>query len=88
MRKPGGYLVLVDPDLPKPVEHDTFTCQHCNRVVVVKPMCDPASLGGRCTVCNGLICERCCGKGCDPLEEKLQRIEAKARFDLDRESWL
>jgi hypothetical protein len=77
VRNPGGYLLTIDPAFASPAEADTFTCQHCNSVVIVPPMCDPASLGGRCTVCAGLICEHCCGKGCDPMEEKLKRIEAR-----------
>ena len=59
---------------------DTFTCKHCNRIVVVKPFADPADMGGRCTCCDGLICKNCVGKGCDPMEEKLNRMEARSRL--------
>jgi hypothetical protein len=71
----GGYLQTFTPD--GLVEADTFTCQHCNRIVAVKPMCRPEDLGGRCTCCGGLICQSCVGKGCDHIEKKLQRIEAR-----------
>lgn len=74
MRNPGGYSIVIEPG-KRDVEHDTFTCKHCCKVVFVKPMCDPADMGGRCTCCNGLICKHCVGKGCDPLEEKLRRWE-------------
>lgn len=79
MRRPGGYSILTDPDA-SPVERDTFSCQHCNRVVTVQPRCDPADLGGFCTVCAGLICPACSGKGCDPLEKKLERMEHRDRM--------
>lgn len=80
MRNPGGYSIITSPD-HAPAEQDTFTCQHCNRVVFVKPFCDPASMGGRCTCCDGLICEQCVGKGCDPMEKKLQRWEARKSYE-------
>jgi len=80
MRRPGGYLLSVDPDAGSPFEADTFTCRHCQKIVLVKPMCDPADMGGRCTVCDGLICKNCVGKGCDPMEKKLQRLEARKSY--------
>lgn len=90
MRNPGGYLVTNDPDPTKSkgqkatVENDTFTCAHCGCLVTVKPLCDPADMGGRCTICSGLVCKRCHGIGrCDPFEEKLKRQEAAASFRRD-----
>jgi len=82
MRKPGGYSIITDPAMPRAQEADTFTCQHCNHVVFVKPMCDPAEMGGRCTCCDGLICKHCVGKGCDPMEEKLRRLEARRSYEV------
>ena len=81
MRNPGGYSIITDP-WAGTKEADTFTCQHCNKVVFVKPMCDPADMGGRCTCCNGLICQNCVGKGCDPMEKKLKRLEARISYEL------
>jgi hypothetical protein len=85
MRNPGGYSIRVDPGAEtrqgRRREWDTFTCQHCNKVVFVKPMCDPASMGGRCNCCDGLICPSCVGKGCDPLEKKLERLEARKSYE-------
>lgn len=75
MRRPGGYLICTDPDATQ--EHDTFSCAHCNAIVTVEPFADPADMGGRCGVCDGLICKTCNATGlCDPLEEKLKRAEA------------
>lgn len=65
-------------------ECDTFTCFHCNRVVFVKPKCDPADLGGLCKGCMKLICANCVGKGnCDPWEEQMKRAEARYLFLCD-----
>lgn len=76
MRK-ASYIAIADPDTSKQVESDAFTCGHCNRIVPVPPYTDPASIGGRCGVCDSLICPECVAKGtCDPLEEKLARAEA------------
>lgn len=78
MRKPGGYSIITDPNAKGPSEEDTFTCKHCGKVVFVKPLCDPAEMGGRCTLGCGLICKGCAQRGgCDPLEEKLLRWEAQ-----------
>lgn len=60
-------------------ERATFTCGHCQHVVRVKPFCDPADLGGLCRICDSVVCEICVGKGCDPFEKKLERIEAAGR---------
>lgn len=94
MRNPGGYAVIVSPDPTKAnfdrmtceelpagtTERDTFSCFHCGRVTHVKPRMDPADLGGLCKQCMRLICPHCLGKGnCDPLEKKLERMEARDR---------
>jgi hypothetical protein len=81
MRKPGGYSIVTDPALSRPQEADTFTCGHCQHVVFVKPLCDPADMGGRCTCCDKLICRHCVGKGCDPMEAKLLRMEARRSYE-------
>jgi hypothetical protein len=82
MRKPGGYSIITDPDGPT-IEQDTFTCKHCCKVVFVKPRCDPADMGGRCTCCDGLICKFCVGKDCDVMEKKLEREESRGRMLRD-----
>jgi hypothetical protein len=64
-------------------ENDTFTCQHCNVIVTIQPMCRPEDLqfGGQCKGCMGLICLKCYNKGgCDPIEKKIERHEARARL--------
>ena len=89
MRNPHGYATVVgdlDRDAPTLVEGgirhveaeiDTYTCGHCNRVMHVKPRCDPADLGGLCKKCMELVCPRCYGKGtCTPWEQEMLRREA------------
>jgi hypothetical protein len=77
MRSPGGYLVSTGPAGTQ--EADTFTCGHCQKVVVVKPKTDPADAGGLCNVCGGLVCSRCvvCGS-CSPWEAQMAASEARA----------
>lgn len=75
MRNPQGYLIATSSD--GLVEHDTFTCCHCQKIVIVKPMCDPADMGGNCNLCNKLICSFCVGKVCTPWEKKMLQQEAR-----------
>jgi hypothetical protein len=83
MRNPGGHYFICDESGVQQ-EHDTFTCRHCNRIVVVKPKADPADMGGRCYVCDSLICKVCVARGlCDVIEKKLDRAEARDRLYRD-----
>lgn len=93
MRKPGGYAVLVTPREAVvyfdrlqattvgagTTEVDTFSCGHCGSAVHVLPRQDPANIGGLCKQCMELTCPRCLGKGCEPLERKLERAEERDR---------
>jgi hypothetical protein len=74
-----SYSIITDPDAPTR-EMDSFTCRHCCKVTFVKPFCPAEDMGGRCYVCDGLICTKCVGKGCDPMEKKLLRWEARDRL--------
>lgn len=79
MFRPGGYLYSFDPDGVRQ-EADTFSCHHCNRIVIVKPKCDPDDLGGMCRLCMKMICPSCVDLGqCAPFEKKLEAIEAHDR---------
>ena len=77
MQRPGGYGVITGPDGVE--EHDTFTCFHCNKVVIVPVRADPADIGGMCYQCMRLICPRCADQGiCVPFERKLELMERRA----------
>ena len=76
MRKPQGYACLIEPGQANR-EADTFTCAHCQWLTHVRAITRPEDIGGLCKVCMGLICFRCVGKGCDPFEKKLERMEAR-----------
>jgi len=79
MRNPGGYATLSEPDGVK--ESDTFTCNHCQYIVHVKPLIAPEEFGGLCKFCMKLICPKCVGKGsCTPWEKKMEKWEARDRF--------
>lgn len=80
MRSPGGYAVWSYDD-GRIVEQDSFTCTHCQRVTFVAARQDPASLGGLCKQCMGLVCARCAADGrCTPFEKVLEAQEARGRF--------
>ena len=84
MRQAQGYSIIVG-DGPGTGEADTYTCAHCNRVRFVKPMAGPDELPDVCHLCGdknrpSFICEQCVGKGCDPFEEKLKRMEARSHY--------
>lgn len=81
MRREGGYAIITEPGKPDR-EASTFTCSHCCRVSHVKAGARAEDIGGLCKICMGLVCSECVGKGCDPLEEKLKREEA--RYDALR----
>ena len=78
--KPGGYSVWDDPVTGKK-ERDTFTCCHCNRIVIVKPFQNPDEMGGFCRNCMNLMCKTCVDKAtCTPFEKKLDLWESRSRL--------
>ena len=93
MRNAQGYATLVGPgyaDDGRPAgpaglrdngECDTATCGHCQFIIHIPPMCDPADMGGLCKQCMRIICPKCVDKGtCTPFELALEASEAKERF--------
>lgn len=75
----GWYGQTFSPE-GRTIETDAFTCKHCQKIVPIKPMCDPADMGGRCFQCDALICSDCVGKGCMPFEKKLEQMERRAKL--------
>lgn len=91
MRNPQAYATVIDPGASRfTEERDVFKCAHfgspgCMGYVHVKPLSDPAEMGGRCTMCEdgmgrGLICKNCVGKPCSPFMKKIEAEENAARL--------
>jgi len=77
-----GYLYSFDLGGIRQ-EADSFTCNHCGRIVIVKPKCNPDDLGGFCRLCTKMICPKCVDIGsCDPFEKKLDRYEKANRLRI------
>lgn len=80
MRNPQGHGIWVYPDAPAK-ECDTFTCAHCQFVVLVHAKEDPAKLGGFCFPCAKLICKDCVKTGrCEPFEKQIEKMEKRDRL--------
>lgn len=91
MRRPQGYAQVIGVGV---VEHDSITCGHCSRIVLVKPgtaatvyvlpqMQGPAKEepGAMCRVCMRHVCLKCHAHGhCAPLEKQIEQMEARGRF--------
>jgi hypothetical protein len=78
MFRPGGYAFSFDAGGVRQ-EADTFTCCHCQRVVIVRPNCSLDDLGGVCRFCMKMTCPACVGLECVPFEKRLEREEARFR---------
>lgn len=93
MRNPGGYAVITTPE-PTPVnfdrlrcerlgegthEVDVYCCEHCNRIVHVKPGAIPEQLGSMCRNCMAMVCPRCAPGPCVPWLKKLEIAERRDR---------
>lgn len=95
MLRPGGYAIWADPVSPsRPVERDTVTCAHCDRIIFTKPGSvsttylipdlaggpDREVPGAGCFVCMRPVCLRCHARGtCTPLEKRLAAMEGRTR---------
>jgi hypothetical protein len=91
MRNPGGYAVIVDPNVVAPWERDTCMCGHCGRVIFVKPGTASTvylinhrdgrwteEAGAFCRCCMKPVCLSCHAVGtCQPLERWLETQERK-----------
>jgi hypothetical protein len=81
LKKQGGYSIITDPAKSRPEEADTFTCFHCGTIVDCKPFQDGAAMAGLCSCCDKYICLNCVGKGCTPLERKLELQERRHQYE-------
>ena len=79
MRKPGGYIIVTDPGAPLH-EQDTFTCIHCNKIVLVKPGGTIADFEW-CRKCMKPVCRKqVCQVDCNPWERQLEIQEARGKL--------
>lgn len=70
-----GYTFTTDGN-GNTQEGESFTCFHCQKIVIIPPKSRPEDMGGLCYLCYRLVCPNCVGKDCDPFEEKRKRLEA------------
>lgn len=81
--KPGGYLIEENKITGAKLEFDTFTCVHCNRMVVKNPKRQRPR--NECHNCNKLTCDSAgCIIECNPFERDLDR----AKINLNGQPWL
>lgn len=81
MRNPGGALLVTLED-GREYARDTYSCNHCNAVVVVEPGDVPAGL---CLVCHKHVCAACLAVmnrtlRCVPFEAKIEAMERRDRL--------
>mgnify|MGYP001605677341 FL=1 len=91
MRNPQGYATIVSPtasvanfdkfrceEIPAGLfEADTFTCNHCNRVVHVKARVSMDEFGSMCRNCMKMTCPTCADGPCVPFMKKIEQMEQK-----------
>jgi hypothetical protein len=70
-----GYALITDPANGMPEEQDSLTCGHCGSVKWMKPFQSGEAMGGHCTCCDKFICLACVGKGCTPMQKRLELME-------------
>jgi hypothetical protein len=72
--------VPTDSDRGKDAQK-TFTCAHCNRIVIVPFKARPDEMGGLCMLELKPVCPGCHRIGvCHPFEKKLLQMEARGRL--------
>lgn len=75
-----GTVLISEPGKPQ-VEIKTFTCCHCNGIVMVEHKAGAAGSGGFCGQCWAPTCFACGKIGrCTPFERRLEKIEGRARL--------
>ena len=73
-RKSPGYIHIFDPEAPVK-ERDTFTCCHCNKIIVVRS--GSGIERGYCVNCDDLHCGGSSCWNCVPFERKLLAMEGR-----------
>ena len=79
MRNAGGYIIVVDPERATH-EQDTFTCIHCNSIVLVEPGLTATDFPW-CRKCMKPVCEKfTCNDRCLPWERQLAISENRGKL--------
>lgn len=80
MLRPGGYIIVASPE-GCDFEADTFTCSHCQQIVIVPVKASASDPGGWCGCCAKPVCGPCADTGvCTPWEKQMERMEARDRM--------
>ena len=77
MRRAQGIMIVVGDE---EVHRDTFTCPHCERIVIVQPFEDPSVKSGFCLKCYRHTCRWCAQTDCVPWEKVMEKMEARDRL--------
>jgi hypothetical protein len=79
MRNPGGYVTIVDSSASL-YEQDTFTCIHCNGIVLVKPGLTITDFAW-CRKCMKPVCEKeRCQTRCLTWDRRMEISEARGKL--------
>lgn len=91
MTRSYGYMQIIggprSNDFPDPAmaslqacgEADTYTCGHCQKVVIIKP--GGKNDDGVCRHCWALVCPKCAGEQrCKPIEAQIEEKLRKKGF--------
>jgi hypothetical protein len=78
--KERGVAEWTYPDAPTE-RLKTFTCSHCNNVVIIRAGATATEMGGWCGMCSKPICAACTNNpACVPFERRCDAIEARDRL--------
>lgn len=81
--RPGGLLTSGNVGSDKVQEFPTYTCNHCNRVVVMHP--DRTRERATCRKCMAPVCDLCSGVGdCNVFDADMEL----AFRDVGGQPWL
>lgn len=79
----GGVQETTPSGSSRVQSQKTYTCCHCNRVVIVPFNCRPDEMGSFCMRCHKPTCNqpKCNAvNGCTPFERRLEEMEARGRL--------
>ena len=94
--KQQGIGIITDPSVcGGQMEVTSIQCGHCGNTLWEDDVPNPVIMRGnvrdtsgrdalcaRCTCCSKTICLNCVGKGCTPLEKRLEAWENRKSYEL------